>query len=322
MTVEKTEFTFPDDTSTEIEVENKAKSKVTRPEDDAEIEIVDDVPEQDRNRKPLTTEVAEPTDDELESYSDKVKARIKELTHARHDERRKREAIEREQQEALRFAQQAAEENARLKKQLEEGSTTYATQSQQLAEINLANAKTKLKQAHEAGDSEAFAEAQQEVTSAVLALERAKSFKPTPLQKSSEAGTVSPNAPERPPTVPKPDDKAVKWRNDNPWFGTDKRMTSFALGVHQELVEGGYDTKSDAYYNAINKALRDTFPTAFKSAEKPDSKPPATVVAPATRSTSATKITLTKTQVALANRLGVPLKEYARHVAMEQQKHG
>jgi hypothetical protein len=99
-------------------------------------------------------------------------------------------------------------------------------------------------------------------------------------------------------------------------------MTSFALGVHQELVEGGYDTKSEAYYNAINRALRETFPTAFKSAEKSDKKPPATVVAPATRSTSATKVRLTKTQVSLAKRLGVPLETYARHVAMEQQKNG
>lgn len=311
MTVEKTEFVFPD----EIE-------EVKDTTEEQEIEVVDDTPEADKNRKPLDREVEDPTDAELDSYGDKVKARIKELTHARHDERRVREALEREHQEAIRLTQAAIEENKRLKKQLEEGTTTNATQSQKLAEINLAAAKAKLKQAHESGDSDAFADAQEEVTSAVMALAQAKSFKPTPLQKEEASGTVVPNTPERTP-VAKPDDKAVKWRDDNPWFGTDKRMTSFALGVHQELVEGGYDTKSDAYYNAINKALRDTFPTAFKSPEKADKKPPATVVAPATRSTSATKVTLTKTQVALAKRMGLPLEMYARQVAaLEQQKNG
>lgn len=316
MTVEKTEFTFPD------EVEDKKEVKASKEEVEQDIEVVDDTPEADRGRKPLDREVDDPTDEELEQYGEKVKARIKELTHARHDERRGREAIEREHQEAIRLAQGAIEENKRLKKQLEEGSTANATQSQKLAEINLANAKAKLKAAHEAGDSDAFADAQEEVTTAVMALQQAKSFKPTPLQSEDASGTVVSNTPERPP-IAKPDDKAVQWRKDNSWFGTDKRMTSFALGVHQELVEGGYDTKSDAYYSAINKALRDTFPTAFKAEEKADKKPPATVVAPATRSSSATKVTLTKTQVALAKRLGVPLEQYARQVAaLEQQKNG
>lgn len=312
MTVEKTEFTFPDESE---------EKKPVEASNETEIEIVDDTPGADRNRKPLDREVSDPTDEELESYGEKVKARIKELTHARHDERRMREAIEREQQEAIRLAQQTIEENKRLKKQIAEGSTTNATQSQQLAEINLANAKSKLKQAHEAGDSDAFADAQEEVTTAVMALQQAKSFKPTPLQKEDASGTVVSNTPERSPVV-KPDDKAVKWRSDNSWFGNDEEMTAFALGVHQRLVKQGYDTRSDEYYNAINKRLRDTFPTAFKADETADRKPPATVVAPATRSSSATKVTLTKTQVALAKRLGVPLEMYAKQVAMEQQKNG
>ena len=67
--------------------------------DDYEVDVVDDTPEEDRGRKPLDKEVIDPTDDELSSYSDKVKGRIKELTRVRHDERRAKESITRENSE-------------------------------------------------------------------------------------------------------------------------------------------------------------------------------------------------------------------------------
>ena len=86
-------FKFPD------EEEQKATDNSASDETEVEIEIVDDTPEKDRGRKPLEKDVADPTDDEIESYSDGVKKRISELTHARHDERRAKEALLREKQE-------------------------------------------------------------------------------------------------------------------------------------------------------------------------------------------------------------------------------
>jgi len=44
------------------------------------------------------------------------------------------------------------------------------------------------------------------------------------------------------------------------------------------------------------------------------------VVAPATRSTSPKKVTLTRTQVAIAKKLGGPLELYAKKVAEEMRK--
>jgi len=101
-------YKFPD------EVEDKKTADVEfeiEGEGEIEIEIEDDTPERDRGRKPLDREVLDPTDEEIESYSDKVKGRIKELTHARHDERRVKEATMREKQELERLAQQLIEEN-------------------------------------------------------------------------------------------------------------------------------------------------------------------------------------------------------------------
>jgi len=91
-------YEFPD------EIEAKAKPAAGK-EDEIEIEVVDDTPERDRGRQALNKSVEDPSDDELESYSDKVRGRIKELTHARHDERRAKESIVREKQELENLAQ-------------------------------------------------------------------------------------------------------------------------------------------------------------------------------------------------------------------------
>ena len=109
-------FKFPDEVDGKDDdnaVQNQAAEEA-----DVEIEIVDDTPEKDRGRKPLDKEVADPTDDEIESYSEGVKKRISELTHARHDERRAKEALLREKQELERFAQYMAEENKRLNRSI------------------------------------------------------------------------------------------------------------------------------------------------------------------------------------------------------------
>jgi hypothetical protein len=63
-------YKFPD------EVEDKMTDKVEfeiEGEGEIEIEIEDDTPERDRGRKPLDREVLDPTEEEIESYSDKVK---------------------------------------------------------------------------------------------------------------------------------------------------------------------------------------------------------------------------------------------------------
>ena len=135
------EYKFPD------ELEDEAKSQVTvSTDDDVEIEIVDDTPERDRGRKPLDRDVADPTDDEIESYSDGVKKRIKELTHARHDERRAKESLLREKQELERLAQHMVAENNRLKQYVNSGTEHYAASQLTIAETEVDKAKRQLKE--------------------------------------------------------------------------------------------------------------------------------------------------------------------------------
>jgi len=111
------------------------------------------------------------------------------------------------------------------------------------------------------------------------------------------------------------DTKARAWQDANPWFGSNKEMTGFALAVHDTLVGEGVDPSSDEYYERINGRVRQVFPDAF-----PTAKPKKSVVAPASRSTAPKKIVLTQSQVNIAKRLGLTNEQYARAVAEQLRK--
>jgi len=302
------EFKFPD----EIEAEKKeapADDKIEfEVEGATEIEIVDDTPAEDRGRPPMKEPPTEVTDDELAQYSEGVKKRIQHFSKGYHEERRAKEAAQREKDEALRLAQALVEENKKLQGSLGQGQQALLEQAKKVVSNEVEQAKAKYKQAYEAGDSDALVAAQEELTAAKIRAERVNNFKPAPLQR--EQPVVQP-APE-----PKVDSQALAWQEANPWFGKNRRMTAVALEIHNELVEGGVDPTTDTYYEKINSEVRKMFPDAFPS-EKPRKT---NVVAPATRSTAPRKIVLTQSAVNLAKRLGLTNEQYARAVAEEMRK--
>jgi hypothetical protein len=315
------EFKFPD------ELEDEAKSRVqveVSTEDDVEIEIVDDTPERDRGRKPLDREVEDPTDDEIDSYSDGVKKRIKELTHARHDERRAKESLLREKQELERLAQHMVAENNRLKQYVNSGTEHYAASQLTIAETEVDKAKRQLKEATEAFDTDGVIAAQDALMDAKMKVQAAKNFRPTPLQVDETAVQTQQTQ------VPRQelDDKTVRWQAKNQWFGSSgyEEVTSFALGLHQKLVNNGVDPRSDDYFERIDARIKSTFPEMFGNEDRPKSgdgsKRPTSVVAPATRSTGARKVQLTPTQVALAKKYGLTPQQYAAEVAKLEKSNG
>ena len=311
MANDKEEYKFPDEQENEVKVEASGET-------DVEIEVVDDTPEKDRGRKPLEKEVADPTDDEIDSYSAGVQARIKELTHARHDERRQKEAVAREKAELERLAQQLLEENNRLKKSYNEGQEVLVNSARKEAESELEMARRKLKEAQESYDTDAIIAAQEQLAEAKYRAEEAKRFKPQALQPSEYPVQTQ----QQPQTQVQPDEKSLRWQAKNQWFGQPgfEEYTSYALGLHQKLVNGGVDPRSDEYFDQIDGRMKSKFPEIFGGAEdKPKTvevqKKPTTVVAPATRTTSGGKIRLTQTQVALAKKLGLTPQQYAAQVA-------
>ena len=313
------------DDSNEIEKVNA----VAEPEFDVKVE--DDTPPEDRGRTPLPQNLVEELDkDDLEEYSDKVKKRLSQMKKVWHDERREKEAMAREREEAIRFAQAQVEENKKLKERLGVGQRAYLNEVVKSTKQELEQTKAKLRQAYEKGDSDEIAAAQEEMTEIKIRMREFERARPS-LQ-SQENSVQQPPQNQQPrasapqPQQPvEPDHKALAWREKNTWFGPNTEMTALALGVHEKLVRSGVDPKSDEYYDYINNAMRQRFPEAFDNAEdEPQTeqvkeKPvvrtkPANVVAPATRSTAPRQVRLTATQVAIAKKLGLSNEQYAREL--------
>ena len=301
------QYKFPD----EQEVEEK-DIEIETEEGDIELEIVDDTPEEDRGRKPLDREVNDPTDEEVAEYSDKVQKRMKELTHARHDERRAKEAALREREEAVRVAQKLIEENKALRQNVSTSQNTAVESMKAQAESSLVMARKKLKEAQENYDTDAIIAAQEELAEAKFNMERLKNYRPAPLQEQKEEVYNQTTTPQ----VPQPDPKAMSWQQQNQWFGQDDEMTSLALAVHKKLVESGVDPRSDEYYERVDARMREVFPSYFGEAKKEQpSKRPANVVAAVSRAANGkTKVKLTKTQEALARKFNLTNEQYAKEV--------
>jgi hypothetical protein len=313
--IEKTEFEFPD----EKEENSRKGGKIVAPEAEPEIEVVDDTPEEDRYRTPMAEAPQDPTEEELATYSESVKNRFKHFTKGYHEERRAKEAANREKDEALRIAQAVFEENKRLKGSVNQGQNVLLEQAKRVINTEIEDAKRIFKEAYEAGDSDKLLEAQEALTNAKIRADKVNNFKPTPLQETETPVQIAPQPQQAAPV----DEKLLAWQDQNQWFGSNKRMTSYALGLHEELVENGIRVGSDEYYRRIDTDIRERFPDQVGAGESADAKPQRTksnVVSPATRSTAPKKIVLTQTQVNLAKRLGVPLELYARKVAEEMRK--
>jgi len=330
------EITAEEEVNTSIEVEpavgrddiqQKPKSVKDGAEDkkieagEVEIEVEDDTPPEDRGRKP-SEPPAEVTTDELENYSDKVKKRIQHFSKGYHDERRAKEQALREREAAEAYAKQLIEENNKLKESSTKNQSALLESAKRQVEAELSAAKRAYKDAYESGETDAIVEAQQQLNSAQIRMDKVKSFVPTrqaqekPLQSNTNTVQQQVQAPSQQEAAR--DLKAEAWRDENSWFGSDDEMTAFALGYHNKLVKEGVDPQSDDYYEKINSRMRNVFPDQFDDGidepEEPKKKS-SNVVAPATRSTSPNKVRLTQSQIAIAKRLNVPLDVYAKQVA-------
>ena len=307
----KEEYRFPDEEPAEqVDTESAL-----------EIEIEDDTPEEDRNRKPADpakVKALEVEVDELDKYSKDAKDKMIQMKRVWNDERRAKEAAERERQAALEAAQRLLEDNNRMKAMINSGQQEYKDAMKDSAKMQLKMAKKAYKEAYEAGDAEKMMDAQEEIAKAALKEAKIKSFKPQPLQEEKFDVQIQ----QQYQPAPRLDDKVVEWQESNPWFGQDEEMTASALGLHEKLKRQGVKIGSDEYYATLDKTMRKRFPENFEESEEvleeqkedaPKAKPK-TVVAPATRSTASKKVKLKTSQVAIAKRLGLTPEQYVREL--------
>jgi hypothetical protein len=321
-------FEYPDDEIPEAKPAEEKEVKVETKADDIDLEITeDDIPFADRGKEPLPKEkVEELENDTLEDYSERVKQRMSQLKKVWHDERRAKESADRERQEAIKFAQQIAHENKRLISTLSSGEEDYVKTIYGALTTQLEMAKRDYREAYDSGDSEKIIEAQTRMNDSQLKLSQVQNYQP------KYRNTLQEN--ENPVYIPqnqqasfKPDDKALKWQDNNNWFGQDEEMTSLALGLHEKLVRSGISPTSDEYYRRIDSTMQKRFPEYFGDATLDEDQPaqrtkPSTVVAPATRSTAPKKVRLTKTQVALAKKFGLTPEQYARETLKLENANG
>lgn len=284
--------------------------------DKPEIEVVDDTPEADRGREPMPKDIVEELEsDELEDYSDKVKTRLKQMKKVWHDERREKERVLREQQEAITIAKRLLEENNNLKQTLTRGEQDLIGTYKQATEYELNAARREYKEAYEAGDSDKLLEAQEKLNFASSKMQQVNNYQPTLHTQYSEVDIVPQQVQQ-----PRLDQKTVTWQESNTWYGTDPEMTASALGLHQKLVNerGPQYVGSDEYWTAIDKTMRRRFPDYFGGEEAPKTSARETkssqVVAPASRSRSPKKIVLKQSQLSIAKRLGLTPEQYAREL--------
>ena len=319
---DKDEFKFPDEAS-------EAKEKPAAQESEFEIEIEDDTPAQDRNREPMPKPLVEELEkDELDKYDDEVKNKLKQMRKVWHDERREKESALREQQEALNVAQRLLQENKRIKNILTNGEKEYIATVQNAANRELEMAKRAYREAYDAGDTDKVIEAQQALQNANYKIMQVKNFKLPPLQE--EDFEVQPRQEQR-QSVPRPDNKAEDWQNRNTWFGKNRGMTAYALGVHEDLKDNGVPVGSDEYYSELDKTIRQRFPEVFQSQRAPNestAKPeparakPSTVVAPVARSTSPNKVKLKQSQLNTIKKLGITPEQYVKEFLKVEAQNG
>lgn len=292
---------------------------VEEDEDDIDVEVVDDTPEEDKGKWSASEEEEEEEKEtEIEGYSKNVQKRINSLTAKREAFRRRAEASDRELAAAAETMKTIIEENNFLKDMIEGGEKAFVSERISHMDAAFAEAKRAYVAALEAEDHAGAVDAQSKMTEIAAKKTAAEQRVFQPLQKIAPEQVVP-----RVPQAPQATERDEEWGENNPWFGQDERMTDAALTIHKRLVtREGIMPNTPQYYEAIDKEMRSQFRDYFKDEEE-EEKPKKRQKVGGARRTShkpkSGKVQVTKSQEALAKRLGVPLKEYARHYARHEQ---
>jgi hypothetical protein len=284
--------------------------------DKPEIEVAEDKKEEPKEETKKETTEEKPN---LQESRRDYQKRIDKLVF------QKKEA-ERREKAALDFAKGLQKKYDQTSLKFQESDEQYLKEFDARVDAQREQVKISLKQAIESNDATQIMEANDKLTQLAVEKEKARlELSNREKQKKEEEAkkTTTNNVQAEPqtaetsaPTEITP--KAKKWAEDNKWFGTDEVMTNAAITIHNNISQEGIEVDSDAYYNEVNSRLRKYFPDSFdntKDEQKKEAPKPVQTVASAGRSQQGRRtVKLTKSQVAIAKRLGVPLEEYARYV--------
>ena len=299
----------------EVEVKPQEQEQLT-----LDIEVEEEEEEQQKTAQ-------QEKDEELSDHRDDVKKRIDTLTW-------KAKEAERQKQAALDYAKQVKAENDKLTSKFNQTNEELNNQYGGKIESQLSEAKRAYKMAYEEGNTDAMADASALIAKLSVEEENVKKKKAEITQEKEANVEVKPKTVEEEIAQTQPqqqyyDEKALLWASKNKWFGKNKAMTLTIYDIHRTMTEEeGYDATSDEYYEEVDRRIREEFPQRFTAEgeyQEPEPKKGSAsgttrknvqTVAPANRNVKNGRntIRLTKSQVAIAKKLGVPLEEYAKHV--------
>ena len=182
---------------------------------------------------------------------------------------------------------------------------------------NIELARQAYLQAFDEGDKEKVLSAQEILTAAQSDLKTVQGYKASIAQRIQLASEKEEE--EVPTQRPTFDPKANEWAERNEWFGQDTVKTAAALALDAELKGEGYDPNDEEFYQEIDQRLKKAFGQSKNRVQETeeqstsDTSQPAQVVSGASRSSPSSnkKVKLSKKEVNLANKWGVPLEQYA-----------
>ena len=281
-------------------------------EDTSTEEVVENSKEVELQEDETTRTNVQDNDEELDQYSEGVQKRINKLTAARRK-------AEEEAAAAVQYIQQMQNENENIKQRLKTIDKGYVSEYEGRITSQEAQAKRALTEAHEAGDYEKVADAQSAIAQIAIEKERLRLQKARSQQDSQEIDVPQQQVQQQVQQQPQQerDPKLDSWLSKNEWFGKDNVMTGAARALHETLVaEEGFDPRTDEYYAEIDKRMRREMPQKFQGDKKNvQSVTPAGSGTRSLKSGRKKSVELNPGQVALAQKLKIPLEKYAAEVA-------
>ena len=295
----------------DVQEENVSVQEQPKEEKPEQVEVdlgYKDPVKQETKAKIVTEEASEAqpqTEDNLPEHTQNVQKRIDQLT------RKMREA-ERREKAALDYAKGLQKKYTDVEAEAKRFDQNFISEFDSRVDAQREQVKGNLKTAIENNDADQIMELNDKLTQLAVEKEKARlkkqQFEEDKTRQEAQAQQPQPQQAQQPQPDPSP--KAKEWAETNTWFGNDSVMTNAAFGVHQELVDKGFDGESDEYYNEVDKRMRQYFPHKFSE----DTKPVQTVASAGRKQKGRKVVKLTRSQVAIAKKLGVPLEEYAKFV--------
>ena len=312
---------MPEEEKKTVEMDTSGPEVDVTIEEVKEEGVIETAPE--TTEQETTTEVkevkaeAEKEDEQLEDYSKKVQSRIAKLTGKLREAQRRENA-------AIEYASAVEKKRQVDQERFKQVDSDYTKKFEENVKTGMESAERELSSAIEAGDASAQVLANKKIAELAFENAKLKQRKPSePVEQEvpvqlSDGGRLPEQTPQQ---MPQADPQAEDWASKNTWFGTDRAMTFTAFEIHKDLVEKeGYDPKSNDYYQEIDKRIRVDFSHKFGNNETKQTNRAVQSVASANRSTKPGRKTvrLTSSQVAIANKLGVPLEEYAKQLKLTE----